>query len=64
MLCPLYQLKAKKKCADYFIAILIQRGLLLAISNSDWIIQKEPQRYKDEKEKISNFLLLEHSLMV
>lgn len=61
---PLISIESKKKCADYFIAILIQRGLLLAISNSDWIIQKEPRRYKDEKEKISNFLVLEHSLMV
>lgn len=61
---PLISIESKKKCADYFIALLIQRGLLLAISNSDWIIQKEPLRYEDEKEKMSNFLSLDHSFIV
>lgn len=61
---PLISIESKKKCIEHFMAILTQRGILSVISNSDWIIQKEPQRYKNEKEKMTDFIALDHSLIV
>lgn len=59
---PLVSRESKIKCIDHFIALLNKREILLAISSSEWMIQKAPLRYKNEKEKIAEFLALDDSL--
>lgn len=61
---PLISDVSKRKCVTHFITLLNERGLLIAISQSEWIVQKEPQRYSNEKEKITEFLMLDRSLTV
>ncbi|WP_373471613.1 competence protein CoiA [Carnobacterium alterfunditum] len=56
---PFIPIESKKKCVDHFMALLTQRGVLSAISNSDWIIQKKPERYRNENEKMTDFLSLD-----
>ncbi|MGB7367105.1 competence protein CoiA [Carnobacterium jeotgali] len=60
-LMPFISLESKKRCIDSFMALLTERGLLSVISNSDWMVQREPQRYENEKEKIADFLALDYS---
>lgn len=61
---PLISDESKRKCITHFIMLLNKRGLLIAISYSEWMVQKEPQRYKNENEKITEFLKLDMVLSV
>ncbi|AEB29447.1 protein involved in establishment of DNA transport in competence [Carnobacterium sp. 17-4] len=61
---PLISDESKRKCITHFITLLNKRGLLIAISHSEWIVQKEAQRYKNENEKITEFLKLDMALIV
>ncbi|UDE95794.1 hypothetical protein LHA31_03210 [Carnobacterium viridans] len=60
---PLVSDVSKRKCIVHFITSLNKRGLLTLISQSEWIVQKEPQRYNNEKEKIAEFLMLDGSFV-
>ncbi|MER2225858.1 MAG: competence protein CoiA family protein [Carnobacterium sp.] len=61
---PLISDESKRKCIIHFITLLNKRGVLIAISHSEWMVQKEPQRYKNENEKITAFLKLDNSLIM
>ncbi|WP_407372434.1 competence protein CoiA [Carnobacterium sp.] len=61
---PLISDESKRKCVAHFITLLNKRGLLIAISQSEWMVQKEPQRYSNEKEKVTEFLILDRSFIV
>lgn len=60
---PLVSDVSKRKCIVHFITSLNKRGLLTLISQSEWMVQKEPQRYNNEKEKIAEFLMLDGSFV-
>lgn len=41
------------------MALLNERGILVMVSNSEWIVQKKPTRFKNEKEKIDQLSIFD-----
>ena len=58
-LMPLISNKYKIKCLENYMALLNERGILVMVSNSEWIVQRKPTRFKNEKEKIDQLSIFD-----